>query len=255
VERVTPDQARALLARNTFNRPLVKRRVAEYAEDMRCGRWQFNGEGIIFSDQGVLLNGQHRLSAVVESGATVEFLIVRGVPQEAFASIDTGGKRSAAVMLSLQGERNSATLAAAATLLWQHRHGKRVGGSVHPTRLGLAALLQEEPGLRASVEAVCAGDGPRRFVAPAVLAFCHYVFSRSDAGLADEFLQKLRTGAGLKVECPILVLRNRLVSSRATRTEALVLLVKAWNAFKRGKRLRRLTLTRKNGELHLPRVA
>ena len=226
VTRITPGRTRALLASNTFNRPLVKRRVAQYAEDMRRGRWQLNGEPIIVSAQGLLLDGQHRLHAVVESGATVQLLVVRGVAQEAFAGIDTGGKRSAAVMLGLQGERNASTLAAAATLLWQHRHGKPLGGGVHPTRLALSALLQQEPGLRASVELVRAGDGPKRLVSPAVLAFCHHVFSQSDAELADELVEKLRTGAGLAIHSPILVLRNRLVSTRTTRTKALVLRVK-----------------------------
>ncbi|MGE0709137.1 MAG: hypothetical protein AB7N76_19470 [Planctomycetota bacterium] len=255
VTRVTPERARALLASNTFNRPLRKRLVAQYAEDMRCGRWQLNGEPVLVSAEGVLLNGQHRLHAVIESGVSVWLYVTRGVAQEAFASIDTGGKRSAAVVLGLQGERHAATLAAAATLLWQHRSGKRVGGTVHPTRLALSALLQEEPALRVSVEAVCAGDGPRRVVSPAVLAFCHHLFSQSDGTLADDFLEKLRTGARLAAESPILVLRNRLVSTKTSRDEALVLLVKAWNAFKAGKPLRRLTLTRKDGELRLPRVA
>ena len=68
-EDVTPDMARTYLKSNTHNRPLDAARVSKYAADMRAGRWLVSPETISFDEHGVLLNGQHRLGAIVESGA------------------------------------------------------------------------------------------------------------------------------------------------------------------------------------------
>jgi hypothetical protein len=71
LEMITPDMAADLLAVNVSNRNVRQRRVDQYARDMQVGRWQPTGEPITISDTGKLLNGQHRLMAVVQAGVTV----------------------------------------------------------------------------------------------------------------------------------------------------------------------------------------
>lgn len=46
---------------------------------MKTGRWVLNGETICFDSNGVLRDGHHRLLAIIESGVTIEVLVVRGV--------------------------------------------------------------------------------------------------------------------------------------------------------------------------------
>ncbi|KAF7277615.1 hypothetical protein GWI33_002970, partial [Rhynchophorus ferrugineus] len=79
VETITPDLARQYLAFNTHNRNVRSYRVKGYAADMRDGRWTLNGEAIKFSADGTLLDGQHRLQAVIEADVAVQMLVVRGV--------------------------------------------------------------------------------------------------------------------------------------------------------------------------------
>lgn len=105
-EDVTPDMARTYLKSNTHNRPLDAARVSKYAADMRAGRWLVSPETISFDEHGVLLNGQHRLGAIVESGVTVKMLIVMGMSPESLLIIDRGKPRTTAQNVGLMGKKN-----------------------------------------------------------------------------------------------------------------------------------------------------
>ena len=83
MEMITPQIASEYLAKNTNNyRVLSKSKVDSYAEDMKSGNWQENGEGIAFSEDGTLKDGQHRLQAIIRSGVTIPMLVVRGVASD-----------------------------------------------------------------------------------------------------------------------------------------------------------------------------
>ena len=68
---LTPELATKLLARNTHNRTISSSRIRQYAADMAAGNWAFNGEAIKVSEGGQILDGQHRLRAVIESDVTI----------------------------------------------------------------------------------------------------------------------------------------------------------------------------------------
>lgn len=80
-ERITPDMAQEYLKYNTENyRSINKSRVISYANDMKAGKWQLNGEGIKFDSNGRLIDGQHRLQAIVHANVPVDMLVIRNVP-------------------------------------------------------------------------------------------------------------------------------------------------------------------------------
>lgn len=74
---ITPELAEGLLAMNTENRRLRPSHVAYLARAIERGEWQMPPDAIMVSDSGKLLNGQHRLTAVVRSGKPVR-LHVKG---------------------------------------------------------------------------------------------------------------------------------------------------------------------------------
>lgn len=82
IENVTPELAESWLARNTANRRMRRATAEAYARDMESGDWRENGDAICFAVDGTLLDGQHRLTAVVLSGISVPLLIVRDLPRE-----------------------------------------------------------------------------------------------------------------------------------------------------------------------------
>lgn len=120
---VVVDQMIALdwLTSNTHNRPLRKDAVQKLAEDMRNGRWMDNGETIKFSAEGVLLDGQHRLMAIVESDVRLPLLVVRGLDEAAQATIDIGAVRTTGNILALNGIPNGNKIAALARVIIRYR--------------------------------------------------------------------------------------------------------------------------------------
>lgn len=98
---ITPAEAARWLKKNKNNRPIRKERVHAYAADMKHGNWNLNTDPISFDSDGNLLNGQHRLSAVIEADATIQMLVAKNVdPQTVF---DQGATRSIKDTLSYQG--------------------------------------------------------------------------------------------------------------------------------------------------------
>lgn len=80
VEVVTPEQAAVYLQTvdASTTRKLSDSQVSRYSADMLQGNWHIS-QPLIFSDSGKLLDGQHRLAAVVKANTPVEFSILRGV--------------------------------------------------------------------------------------------------------------------------------------------------------------------------------
>ena len=112
---MTPEKARELLTKNDANRPLNKDRVRAYANDMAQGRWALNGEPIIISDNDRLLDGQHRLQAIIQSGATIQTYVTTGIDEKSFSTIDTGKERTPRDILAIAGIKSYSKKSAAAS--------------------------------------------------------------------------------------------------------------------------------------------
>lgn len=103
IMNVTPEVAKKLLDANTNNyRGINRKRVDMYAREMREGLWQENYEPIHIYENGALANGQHRLTAIVESGATVPMLIVSGIGG-GVNLFDRGGTRTSGQIMKASG--------------------------------------------------------------------------------------------------------------------------------------------------------
>lgn len=113
VETVTPERAADILHnQNTKNRRLRPGVVTQYAQLMKDGDWKLSPEAIVISASGRLLNGQHRLHAVITAGLPQQFFMIYGPPDDVFSVLDRGAKRSTADAMGLDKK-----LAEAATLL------------------------------------------------------------------------------------------------------------------------------------------
>lgn len=102
---VTPELATKWLEKDKgihHNRPLKSHKVMQYAKDMKEGRWLVNHQGIAFGPDGEILDGQHRLWAVLESGVSIEFLVTNNMAVEAQRTVDDHIKRSAIDVLTIE---------------------------------------------------------------------------------------------------------------------------------------------------------
>ena len=98
---LTPEIAKRYLSKNKKNRSMSSK-VHLYAEDMKAGRWKENGESIIIDKNGVVKDGQHRLSATIISQHEWMVPIVTGVEPSVMDTIDTGKNRSLSDILKLE---------------------------------------------------------------------------------------------------------------------------------------------------------
>lgn len=101
VEVVTPQVASLYLKCNNGNRKIRENHVRILAGAIRRGEWKLTHQGIAFSESGRLLDGQHRLSAIVEADTPVQLVVVRGLPDDAFMALDIGNRRTTADILAL----------------------------------------------------------------------------------------------------------------------------------------------------------
>jgi hypothetical protein len=117
---IDPETAARWLTHNGANRNVRTRQVIKYANDMLAGRWKLTGAPIQFAGDGRLLDGQHRLHAVVRAGVTVPMFVVRGLPTDAQSYMDTGAKRTVSDQLGIAGYQYATVVAAGGklALLW-----------------------------------------------------------------------------------------------------------------------------------------
>ena len=115
---ITPDMAAQMLERNTMNRNISQLNVTRYANDMASGAWEQNGETIKIAEDGTILDGQHRLWAIIESGVTVTMIVVYNVRKEAVGSIDSGVTRLFHHLLKIKGSQHPTTAAMITKFAW-----------------------------------------------------------------------------------------------------------------------------------------
>ena len=240
---VTPEIAARWLKRNTRNRTVRPQTVGRYARDMRAGKWHLDGSPIKFGPDGALLDGQHRLAAVVESGVTILTAVAAGIDPAAQAVMDTGRGRTAADALSLGGEDNATQLAAAARLgVLADRNDLSDNGEVSHEEI--ASYVADNPDLRYAVT-YAKGLARKADCPPAVVAYSFMVLARLDAFEATRFWMAAADKVGLEPGDPVIAMTNRFAEARRSRERLpravyLSAIYRTWNHRRAGKTLRQL---------------
>ena len=101
VETITPTRAAELLKGNRSNRPLNQNWVKTLAGIITSGKWKLTHQGIAIATDGVVVDGQHRLSAIVAANKAVQIMVARNAPTDVFDAIDGGKKRTVADYISV----------------------------------------------------------------------------------------------------------------------------------------------------------
>jgi hypothetical protein len=100
---IDSELASKMLATSPGNRSLRKNTVSHYAHAMARGEWRV-GQAIEFDCLGQLRNGHHRLNAVIAYGHSVDFMVVTGLPEDVFATMDIGLNRTMGDLLQFPKE-------------------------------------------------------------------------------------------------------------------------------------------------------
>jgi hypothetical protein len=125
-EHIDPDLAKTWLEEhNHHNRPISKIHVKTLASDLADNRWKITHQGVAFDVNGDLVDGQHRLLAIVESGVGAVLPVTRGLDPKVFEVIDQHRKRTAGQILTMEGiQRDAPRIASMARALLSARFGR-----------------------------------------------------------------------------------------------------------------------------------
>lgn len=187
-------------------RKLDPRTVSEYATAMRNGYWALTHQGIAFDATGNLCDGQHRIMAVIESGATVTMQVTEGMPEKqgdlfTFDMIDGGKKRPVGTQLQVRhGVQNANNVAAAARVIASICTRTSVVMNVANT---LAVIDYFGKDIAAVIESMQLATFKKAGVL-AGLAFAR----RAMGTLLDEFIARVGDGDGVKSGSPAYAYRS-----------------------------------------------
>lgn len=109
---ITPESAKELLKLNVSNRPLNRVTVDWYAKQMTNGQWTISGQTISISDKNTLIDGQHRLEAVVKSGKEIMFNVAYNVPFQSFVNYDSVRSRGLCDVFAIENILNYKSISA-----------------------------------------------------------------------------------------------------------------------------------------------
>lgn len=243
---VSPEMAAALLTLNTGNRHLELRRVAQYAAEMKTGRWTLTGEPIIVSREGVLNDGQHRLQAVVDAGVPVWLDIRFGVSRDAFLQTGIGRKRTVADNLQIMGVKNAFSVAAVCKAMLHYetpRWPVDINRSVSPHES--AEVLARHPMIQPVVDRLKAMKFAPMQASP-MMFVVSLAAEVSDFETAIRFAEEINHGNEEEF-VPTRALREKLIAASTMRARVpaidwIMLGIKAWNAWIVGAQIRNLRL-------------
>lgn len=253
VETITPARAADLLSRNKCGRRLRPFVVENLAKVMAAGKWKLNGESIIISPMDEPIDCQHRLSACVQSQTPFTTVVVYGIHEDAFDTIDCGQKRTAGQILQAAGCSNGNAVAAAMRYVKAIRSQSQQGGINITNEEVLQTFINDRRFSDSLPVALRAGN----IITLGRGTALHYLFSQKDEKMAGEFFSSLSNGSELARDNPVFVLRERLIRERLgdkkrkiDYMEEMALIIRAWNLFRQGAKTTVLkgTVTTKPGE-------
>lgn len=263
---VSPEIARQWLDTNADNnRNISPQLVKKLAADIIRDKWRLTGEVIKFDSEGRLIDGQHRLSAVIASKKTVQMHVVRDLPPETMYVIDTGKSRSAGDALKiagLNGFSNDAAALARKIIAFQ------AGSQNVLDRKQIR--LKGQPITNADIVEFCGTwdiTEHCRFAAnlkyhqigntltQGEYAFFHWYFGQVDLADAEKFLTAVATLDGVGAESPIRTLVNKIKHSEGLTSQMrLYATVITWNAWRKKEPLPVIRVGRLENEPSMPRA-
>ncbi len=242
VEEITPAMAKEYLLKNVDNyRKIQRSKVSRYADDIKKGQWALNGETIVFGEDGMLKDGQHRLAAIIMAGKPVKTLVVRGVADEV-SIFNVGTMRTTNHIVKAAGLDLPTTAIAAAKIV-VNMFGQSAKG------IELEYIKNNQSELARAYRCTCNGSGKRAFSQKASCVAASYLMLKTSGMPFYElelfykiFCTKDTTGTDGYNATPVLIARRMFeerfqkYSGPMAQKEQMEILVLAMQDFHSGKK-------------------
>lgn len=244
-EHITPVTAKDYLAKNKRNRPIRDAVVTLYSLDMKNHNWLFNHQGIAFNERGELVDGQHRLAAIIKSGETVLMNVTTGLRDEqrngvlvnVMDTVDRGRIRNVGQQLGLfhgipNGNRVTGTLNAVCAFFF----GQRQTSLTTPQVLHVLEIYGKD--LNAIYSLPDAGSKLPSFIGAPIV-----IFHNAHPSLAMAFTEQLLTLEGLKAHSPVMALikwRDNHPHARSIRAQTMMVVASCLYHHKHGNLIKKV---------------
>lgn len=263
---ITPEWARSALERNDTakcpNRKIDKNVLAAYKRDLVEGRWSHDGwDNIAFSVDGFLLNGQHRLTMVAETGIPIVAIVETGVLERTKEVNDTGKIRSFSDALRMRGVANYHAAAGITRIVGAGIYGSLYwdgNGANRQSNAYLLEVLEQHPSIHESAHwYACHSEELKIVGRPMAVAGIRalVLLKHPKSQMAMDFFDQVTTGIGCGQGSPSHALRQRLISYRfdkqvrPSRPQIFACIIHAWNSAYKGKEMKKLVVPRGNPEI------
>ncbi len=247
---LTPKDARSFLETVVRNRSLNQVTVNKYYNDMVSNRWTFAGDPIRFDDDGHMLDGSHRMTALAKcpEDTKITFVVMMGLSPESQFAMDQGRIRQTGAQLQMRGVKNATLVSAGVRLYLAWQQGWLFKDKKVIQEKITTAVIEEwvehnsqavdalQPILTTVQRSNCPGS---------VAYAAALIFADIDLDACAEFFFLLHRGAGFNH--PITALDKRLQRIRRERTvlpqkDLLGMLIQTWNAWRNGRELQKFQL-------------
>lgn len=246
---ISPAVAEEMLKKNTSNRLLKKHYAQRYANDMMDGKWMSDtAETIKVAKDGTILDGQHRLYAVTLAKIPVYMHVAYDVDESVMDYIDTGKPRNTADVFHIHQIRNANQVPSIIAHYNAYKDGYSgvyaSGGRVNATNARILDDYYARPVYWQEVtkKTVAWYKAFARIIPPSIIGGMYCIFSDIDQEEADMFFDQFALGYDVQ-NITIINLRNTLIKDKTSlkkmpQSQKIALIIKSWNAFRRGKELK-----------------
>jgi hypothetical protein len=255
VEVITPEDARWIqdASDTVTQRKLNPTHVHRLASAMKAGHWKLTHQAIALDGEGRLIDGQHRVAAIIEANMDVEMVVARGVDAGAFHVIDTGRTRNSANALQIAGIASAVVVSSAVKMFLKYEATK---GTKRLWSNTLTAEITNEDvvtyatkpegillrGQQSTADYMLGGVGRAGARVPIMVALTLIRAAAPDnPDTVAEFIEKVATGSMLPAGSPILAYRRWLTnmypqySHHERGYAALIATLKTWRDWRDGK--------------------
>lgn len=220
---ITPKLAKIILDDfNHTNRPFSAMNINSLVKEMENGNWRVNGETLTFNSEGMLTNGQHRLTALIKADMELLFMVVTGLDSDTFATIDIGRKRASSDVLAINGVASANQAASIVKFIFNFKNDKFSANRSSDRSLSNTEIMDYYFTLNNIAESVLFGVNNSKksngLITPTLVGGFHYLLNEVNVEKANDFLIKLCSGLNLTNGSPIIALRNKLIKSKSDPT-------------------------------------
>jgi hypothetical protein len=259
---VNPVVAQRILKDNICNRKVSEKVVNMYAKDMMEGRWKVNtGDTIRISKTNRLLDGQHRLLAIIKSNKTIEFTFAYNIEDSVFDVIDTNKTRSKNDVFTIEGIPNSSHASSIINAYLSFKKGNSTNEGKSSTGITNTIVLEEyksnpehwQDVVKFSVKIY---NSFAKILPLATIGSFYALFYDINPINAREFFNQVGTGENI-TNNSISLLRKVLLNDKISSRKIVVrhknaLIIKSWNAFRKNEQFKSLRFDIENDTFPRP---